>query len=84
MSNTTTPCDVCPEHRGGAPTVIGEHEFARDWDEDRTNDGSFFEMWRWLCSCGSRGRWQSQSDNVAYHAWLKHCGVPHNYTGGAA
>jgi hypothetical protein len=76
------PC-TCHEHRDGAPTTYGEHEFARDWDETQDVGGSFFEVWRWLCSCGARGRWQSQSDNVPYHSWLRHCGVPHDYAGGA-
>jgi hypothetical protein len=63
-----------------APTVIGEHEFALDLDEaESIND--MFEVWRWLCSCGERGNWQVVSGNAAYHAWLRHCGVPHDYTG---
>lgn len=81
MSNTNTPCSVCPEHRGGAPTVINEHEFALDADEAVDTLGGVFEVWRWLCECGARGRWQGQSEAAAYHSWLRHCGVAHDYVG---
>lgn len=76
-----TPCSVCPGHRDGAPTVIGEHEFALDADDAVDSLNEVFEVWRWLCACRARGRWQSQSDNAAYHGWLRHCGVGHDYVG---
>lgn len=80
MSNVKTPCE-CQVHRGGTATVIGKHAFTLG-----SRDAVSFadEEWRWLCSCGSRGRWQAQSDNASYHDWLRHCGVPHNYTGEGA
>jgi hypothetical protein len=68
-------------HRGLAPTVPTEHEFALDTAWDHRLGGEPFQMWRWLCSCGERGNWQSQSDSAAYHGWLRHCGVSHDYTG---
>lgn len=65
-----TPC-TCTEHKGGAPIEIDGHRFERDADEVRERD-LHLERWRYVCSCGSRGRWTYQSDNVPYHAWLRH------------
>jgi hypothetical protein len=65
-----TPC-TCAEHKDGAPTEIDGHRFERAADEVRQGD-QFLERWRYVCSCGSRGRWTFQSDNVPYHAWLRH------------
>jgi hypothetical protein len=67
----TTPCP-CREHRDGAPTVLGEHEFTLDTDEAVSVGGGLVEVWRWLCACGSRGRWQPRSAGDAYHGWLGH------------
>ena len=64
-----------------APTVIEEHEFALDYEEARTVGGDVFDVWRWLCSCGGRGQWQTQSDTAARRAWLRHCGVPDDFVG---
>lgn len=74
MDRKKTLC-TCPEHRDDAPASYGEHEFALDSDEGTASDIGLFEVWRWLCSCGGRGNWQAQSDNAAYHSWLRHVGV---------
>jgi hypothetical protein len=67
----TTLC-TCPAHQDGAPAAIGEHEFAGDTEMDQTIGLGPLRFWRWLCSCGARGDWQSRSANVSYHAWLWH------------
>lgn len=54
-----------------APTVIGEHEFALDTELEWAHDQQF-TLWRWLCSCGERGNWQSVSGDVAERAWREH------------
>jgi hypothetical protein len=73
MAVKGTPC-ICWEHRAGAPREIGEHRYVLE-ESDRTfSDGVPWPQWRATCPCG-RGRatqWQSQSDSVAYHAWLRH------------
>lgn len=68
----STRC-TCPVHKDGAPTVIGEHEFAGDTDEFlNLPEGTREQMWTWLCSCEARGGWQNRSANASYHAWLWH------------
>lgn len=46
-------------------TKFHTHGFTRTWR-------LWGDAWRWECACGSTGRWQSQSPNVAYHAWRAH------------
>lgn len=65
-----TPC-TCAEHKDGAPVEIDGHRFERQDDAVDWRD-FFMTRWRYVCSCGSRGRWTFQSDNVPYHAWVKH------------
>jgi hypothetical protein len=65
-----TPC-TCAEHKDGAPREVNGHRFDRaaeavDWQD------LFMERWRYVCSCGSCGRWTYQSPSVPYHAWRKH------------
>jgi hypothetical protein len=63
------------------PTVVKDHEFALDTDVadgwHSTESGRFFEVERWLCSCGDRGDWQPSSETTAYHAWLAHVRPDH-------
>lgn len=60
------PCQ-CAEHREVKFSLTVEgHKFNRQEDY---GDGYW---WRWTCSCGSRGQWQCQSSDAAYHAWLRH------------
>jgi hypothetical protein len=67
MNQPVRAC-TCHEHRNGAPTVDGSHEFTLDEE----NHGSFGTCWRPRCLCGYRGHWQYQSGSVAYHSWLRH------------
>jgi hypothetical protein len=53
---------------------FGDHEYALDHDLATDSLGNRFEVWRWLCSCGARGQWQSQSDRAPHYAWLRHVG----------
>lgn len=65
------PC-TCLDHRDTDVAVrIGEHAFTREEDYETSARFGYWR-WRWVCSCGHRGRWQAQSDNVAYHSWLRH------------
>lgn len=66
----SAPC-TCAEHRGGAPVEIDGHRFDRASDEVK-REGMFLQRWRYVCSCGGRGQWTFQSDNVPYHSWLDH------------
>lgn len=69
MERACTHCEGENGELGDVPTIyIGRkrHVFNR---EDDNYDG---KGWRWLCSCGSKGHWQGQSPNVAYHSWLQH------------
>lgn len=61
-------CEEC--QRTGAPTSTrdGAHVFRLDVDHDDDNVG----FWRWVCSCGGRGRPNYQSDNAVYHMWTDH------------
>jgi len=70
VSTQRTPC-TCDEHKDGAPVEAGGHRFERDAKEVYWKD-SYLDRWRYVCSCGSRGRWTFQSENVPYHAWLRH------------
>ena len=54
-------------------TGVGEHQFTREERQDWPVP--YGRGWRWVCACGSKGRWQCQSDNVAYHAWKRHAGL---------
>lgn len=65
-----TPC-TCTEHRDGAPTELYGHRLELAAEEVQ-RQGQFLERWRYVCSCGSRGRWTFQSDNVPYHSWRGH------------
>lgn len=53
-------------------STIPGHEF----DRDRTpyDDPMMLTPWRyrWNCSCGSQGRWQTTSASLAYRGWRKH------------
>lgn len=64
------PC-ACDKHRDGAPTALHGHRFECASDEVE-RQGMFLQRWRYVCSCGSRGRWTFQSDSVVYHSWLGH------------
>jgi len=48
-----------------------EHVFRPESGED--DEG--YHCWRWVCDCGSYGRWNYQSRNVAVYAWARHAGV---------
>ncbi|MFA7264833.1 MAG: hypothetical protein WC054_00735 [Candidatus Nanopelagicales bacterium] len=63
------PCDCsrCVESVR-LSSAFGVHRFELPGEE-----GS--DVWRWVCGCGSVGRWQSQSGAVAYHAWRRHAGL---------
>lgn len=50
----------------GTPEEKHKYTLIRD---DYTRHGT---GWKYECSCGSIGRWTWQSDNVPYHAWLRH------------
>lgn len=67
---TGLPCD-CPDCRDTPMLVIAvnEHEYALDGHPERD------ERWRWLCGCGSRGKYQYQSPNCSYHSWRVHAGL---------
>lgn len=71
MTRTQTPCH-CPAHRDGAPIELGEHTFAPDADKAVSVAEDVFDVWRWECSCGARGRWQKRAPADAYHGWVKH------------
>lgn len=61
---TASPC-TCPEHAQG-PVLISEGGHLYSPDESDS------EGWRWLCSCGAKGRLNYQGPGVAYHGWLRH------------
>jgi hypothetical protein len=65
----TTCVHDCASHTPVAPTEVDGHAYSLD--EDHEDDRG----WRWLCSCGSRGRFTMQSPNVSYHGWLRHVGL---------
>lgn len=69
---------ICDEHRDGASKFIGKHEYRVMTSEAPAAVGGG-TAWRWVCSCSPKaiGRWNYQSDSVAYHAWLRHVGVEH-------
>lgn len=67
MSSISVVC-TCDRHRNGAETVYGDHTFSCE----TSGDPFGWHMWRSVCSCGSRSRWQYQSESVSYHAWLNH------------
>lgn len=65
-----TPC-TCAEHKDGAPVEIDGHTYELDTDASG-QPANGIARWRYVCSCGGRGAWTFQSDNVPYHAWLGH------------
>jgi hypothetical protein len=67
ISTPDPPCTAgCASHAAAAPTEVPEHAYSLHTHP---------EGWRWLCSCGSRGRFTMQSPNVPYHGWLRHVGL---------
>ena len=66
----------CSDHKNTDPLfTIGDHTLTIERSLDSSSwfyEADSMEQWRWRCSCGSKGRWQGQSDNVAYHAWENH------------
>jgi len=72
--------EIVPFDFDGCQTAPTEHEFALDHDTGVIFD-YVFDLWRWICSCGERGNWQSVSDDAAERGWLQHCGVGHDYAG---
>jgi hypothetical protein len=60
----------CPDHKGKKNvTEVGDHRYnLQTWD-DAPLGGT---AWRWICKCGSKGKWTYQSDNVPYHSWITH------------
>lgn len=67
MDRACTHCEGNNGELGEVDTAFqgktAMHRFDRESEVDR---------WRWICSCGSKGHWQYQSPNVAYHSWLNH------------
>jgi hypothetical protein len=70
MTTPEPPCD-CEEHRNwaalGQPaaTQYGSHVYTLE-------SGDHMGGWRWVCSCGRRGKWTYQSPSAAYHLWEQH------------
>lgn len=59
---------------GSAPEMtVTMHTWAME-TRDSPRWAGWYE-WRWICGCGSRGRWQNQSPSAASYAWAKHAGV---------
>jgi hypothetical protein len=66
----STPC-TCSKHMSGAPIELYGHRYELACDAVERQD-FFLQRWRYVCSCGSRGKWTFQSANVPYHSWLGH------------
>lgn len=52
--------------------LLLDHEYIRD--RGPYDDPLLITAWRWrwLCSCGSEGRWQTEGQRVAELGWRKH------------
>lgn len=58
----------CPDHIDGAPRRFEGHSFRLVRDPAT-------ERYRWGCTCGGTGTWQSDPrSNPPYHLWLTHVG----------
>jgi hypothetical protein len=49
-----------------------DHHFARDRAPIASTTIPTLWRYRWSCSCGATGRWQTTSTSLAYRGWRQH------------